>query len=152
MPQAAGLFPPGGRGCWRLLQGKPSCGEAGRQLVQAAPDSQRLGFCCHQSSRGRASQTRMLVSGTGGRDGLSQAQSTLDGRLKPQECIPCRPIGTPWLPVETADYRGPLWKQLFAARTKCREPVGSWLGQKQRCPRSSLTNPCKRRDWRMTCI
>lgn len=67
-----------------------------------APYSQRLGLCDHQSSRDRATQTTMLVSGAGGRHDLRQGQSALEGRLKPKECIPCRPIGTPGPPAEAA--------------------------------------------------
>lgn len=136
-----------------FYRGSPA---AGRQTgsMCAAPYSQRLGFCNHQSSRGRATQTKkMLVSSTCGQCDLSQAQSTLDGRLKPKECIPCRPRSMPWLPAEaTNSTEG-------CCGNSCLQPVPSagnlWApgwGRNKVIPRSSLTNPCKRSDWQMIYI
>lgn len=47
--------------------------------------------------------TETLNSGTSGRYGLGHGQSRLDGRVKPEECIPCRPIMLAWLPAEAAN-------------------------------------------------
>lgn len=68
-----------------------------------APYYQRPEFCCHQSSRDTVTHTETLDSGTGGRYGLGQGQSRLDGRVKPEECIPCGPIMLAWLPAEAAN-------------------------------------------------
>lgn len=115
--------------------------------MYTAPSSQSPGVCHHQASRGRATQTNAVISGTRGRYDLCQAQSTLDGSLKPEECTPCRPISMPWLPAEAKLYKGLLWRRLQTA--KCREPVGSWLGQKQCCPQEVPDKACERRDWQI---
>lgn len=142
VPQAAGLFPPGSRGCQGLLQGEHSCWEAGGRHVGTAPYYQRPEFCCHQSSRDTVTHTETLDSGTGGRYGLGQGQSRLDGRVKPEECIPCRPIMLAWLPAEAAKCCGELLcKQPPAACTKCRGPVG-W-GRSKVAPGAPQQTPVK---------
>lgn len=127
----------------------------GRQAayVCTAPSSQRLRFCFHQSSRDGATQTKTLVSGTCGRSDLSQAQGTLDGRLKPEECIPCRPISMPQLLAEAANSTE------GCCGNSCLLPVPSagnllvpgW-GRNKVVPGSSLTIPCKRSDRQMVYV
>lgn len=99
-------------------------------------------FCCHQSSRDTVTHTETLDSGTGGRYGLGQGQSRLDGRVKPEECIPCRPIMLAWLPAEASKCCGELLcKQPPAACTKCRGPVG-W-GRSKVAPGAPQQTPVK---------